>query len=628
MTEERPGEWPEPTDAQLARLQSLTAHLARLLYFFSRLDNPRWLEQLADHGWFDPERVPEPVIEADGTARIETWPLSGYLCRVAGEVPATAAAVVKNLAGTANPLVQRDLVTTLLRLPADVAAGFTDDVTAWIRGPYARSLDERDVAELAVKLLDEGHHEAGQRIASVILTWLTESYWLRDAVALLADPLQRSGVSGVLVLADALDRAIGDDASAEVASFGRASIADHDQNQHFDAADYLIDGLRDSALSYLNRTGNIAVLVALMHRRAVLHTRIAYYVLAAALSGSGDSGTDPAAAARIEALRDHARTLLTDKSAFDNSRTRLEYGILTRTMLAHLQPAEVARLAAWIRQGPPMSDAEVSRMIGSPGAPASAERIAAFRDHWRADRLGVLGPELPQPLRNIASDLAARGVSPPEHPGFSHWMVEAAIESPLSAQELASMDVTDVTALIRAYEPPPRTISRFPEFALAQQVTEDIATRPAEYSLHAPDFARLQPGYVNAFLNGLRQAIEAHGRGRQAGVAALALEVAWDSVLNLAASIVGKPDPGGRNTEQTEDSPRWLHRGVTMLLKAALATPNSGLAARYANDLLALLGRLLESPDPLPADDSPEDALDPADRALNSVRGQAAVGGS
>lgn len=622
MTDERRGGWPKPSDAQIQRLQSLTAHPARLRYFFSRLENPHWLERLADDGWFDLERVPEPITEADGTARIDIWPLSGYLRRVADQVPATAAAVIKSLAGTTNPIVQRDLVSALLRLPAESAAGFTDDVIAWIRGPYARSLDEKDLSELAARLLGEGQQEAGQRLTSVILTWLEESYWLSEAVAMLAGPLQRTGLNGVLVLADALDRAIGDEASAEMTSFGRASIADHDQNQHVDAADDLIDGLRDSAVSYLRRTGDLGVLIALLRRRAVLHTRIAYHVLAVVLSETDASGADPAAALRFAALRDYARTLVMDNTRFANSRTRLEYGTLARAMLPYLEPDDVAELADWIRQGPPIGDAEISQMLGSPAAPAAAEHVARFKDHWRADRIAVLGPYLPEPLRDIASDLAARGVSPPEHPGFSHWMtVEPVVESPMSAQELASMTATDVTELVRAYRPPAHMLLRFPEYALVQQVTEDIAARPAEYSHHASDFADLQPGYVNAFLNGLRQAIEA--RGRSAGGAAPALDLAWEPVLNLAASIAEQPDPGGRNTEQREDSPRWLHRGVAMLLKAALATPGSGLPAQYADTILAIVGRLLESPDPVPDDEAGDDALDPADRALNSVRGQA-----
>jgi len=624
VTNDRLSGWPEPTDAQIQRLQSLTSQPARLRYFFSRLENPRWLERLADDGWFDPERVPEPITEADGTVRIDVWPLSEYLRRVAGEVPVAAAAVVGRLASTANPIVQRDIVAALLRLPVASAADSTDDVIAWIRGPYAQWLDEKDLSGLAAMLLNEGQQEAGRRLASVILTWLEGSYWLREAVAMLADPLQRSGVDGVLVLADALDHVIGDEPITEMASFSRASIADHEQDQHIDAADHLIDGLRDTALAYLRRTGDLAVLTALLRRPAALYARIVYYVTSAALPEIDASRADPVAASRSAALRGYARTLVVDKTAFADSRTRLEYGALVRAMLAHLTRGDVAQLADWLRQGPQMSDTEISQMLGSPGTPAAAEHVAGFKDHWRADRIAVLGPDLPEPLRDIATDLAARRVSPPEHPGFSHWMsMDLGIESPVSAQELASMSVTEITELARAYRPPAHIVFRFPEYALAQQITEDVVARSAEYSRQASRFTDLQPGYVNAFLNGLRQAIETHGRSRPADGAAPPLDLAWEPVLNLAASIADKPDPGGRNAEQQEDSPRWLHRSVAMLLKTALATPGSGLPAQSAGTTLAILRRLLHSPDPVPEDEARDDALDPADRALNSVRGQA-----
>jgi hypothetical protein len=101
------------------------------------------------------------------------------------------------------------------------------------------------------------------------------------------------------------------------------------------------------------------------------------------------------------------------------------------------------------------------------------------------------------------------------------------------------------------------------------------------------------------------------------------LGIAWEPVLTLAASLAGTPDPGGRNAEQQEDSPRWLHRAVAMLLKTALATPVSHLQAEHADAILAIIRTLLDSPDPLPSDEAGDDTLDPADRALNSVRGQA-----
>ena len=428
----------------------------------------------------------------------------------------------------------------------------------------------------------------------------------------------------MLVLADALDRVIGDEHSAEMASFSRASIADHEQDQRIDAADHLIDGLRDGTLAYLRRTGDPAVLTVLLRRRPALYARIVYYVTSAALSQTDASAADPATVSSSSALRGYARTLVMDKAAFADSRTRLEFGALAGTMLAHLTPDDIAQLAHWLKQGPQMPDTEISQMLGSPGTPAAAERVAEFKDHWRADRIAVLGPDLPEPLRDIATDLAARGVSPPENPGFSHWMsMDAGIASPVSAQELASMSVTDVTELVRTYSPPAHMVFRFPEYALVQQVTEDIAARPTDYSRHAAGFTDLRPGYVNAFMNGLRQAIGAHGRSNSPDGAAPALDLAWEPVLNLVASIAEKLDPGGRNAEQREDSPRSLHRGVAMLLKTALAIPDSGLSAEHADTILVILRALLNSPDPVPDDEAGDDALDPADRALNSVRGQA-----
>ena len=84
VTPEGLGGWPVPTDAQIRRLQDLVAHPARLRYFFSRLENPLWLERLADDGWYDPERVPEPIAEADGRAVSTSGPCQSISAAWAG----------------------------------------------------------------------------------------------------------------------------------------------------------------------------------------------------------------------------------------------------------------------------------------------------------------------------------------------------------------------------------------------------------------------------------------------------------------------------------------------------------------------------------------------------------------
>jgi hypothetical protein len=87
------------------------------------------------------------------------------------------------------------------------------------------------------------------------------------------------------------------------------------------------------------------VLAALLRRPGPLYTRIVYYLTAAAISEAEATGADPAAASRAAALRGYARTLVMDKAAFTDSRTRLEYGTLAKAMLAHLAHGETAQLA-------------------------------------------------------------------------------------------------------------------------------------------------------------------------------------------------------------------------------------------------------------------------------------------
>jgi hypothetical protein len=187
------------------------------------------------------------------------------------------------------------------------------------------------------------------------------------------------------------------------------------------------------------------------------------------------------------------------------------------------------------------------------------------------------------------------------------------------------MSVGDVIELARSHRPPADAIFSFAGYALAEQISENILARPQEYSQHASGFASLQPAYTGAFFNGLRQAIEVRSRQAPPDGPSPELKLAWEQVLDLAASVVGIPDPGGANAEQSADSARGQHRSVTELLKKALASPDIDLPVEHAETLLGILCRLLDSPDPSPDDETEDEAahFDPAHRALNSVRGQA-----
>src|SRR6266496_5324546 len=170
--------WPSATPEQLEQAERLVNQPRRLQYFFERLNNPLWLAPLAARGWFDTDRVPEPIVGDDGSVQILDWPPAAYLARVAAAVPETAVSLIDAVGGTTNPLVQRHLVAALLALPPTQAAEFASLAVSWMRGPHAAWLDERDLTSLTAALLRLDDTNTGERLALALLSSIRDEYVL------------------------------------------------------------------------------------------------------------------------------------------------------------------------------------------------------------------------------------------------------------------------------------------------------------------------------------------------------------------------------------------------------------------------------------------------------------------
>ena len=97
--------WTRPTAEEISRITHLTAKPEEQRYFFSRLENPLWIDALRDAGSLEP---PSPT-STDGGERHAPWPVAGYIARVAGSHPdpEIVAQVLRELAETSNVFVQR-----------------------------------------------------------------------------------------------------------------------------------------------------------------------------------------------------------------------------------------------------------------------------------------------------------------------------------------------------------------------------------------------------------------------------------------------------------------------------------------------------------------------------------------
>src|SRR5258708_7482211 len=111
--------WAVPEEAEVARTLSAGGEPALRRLFFNELENPEWLAPLAKRGVFaDPG-----LVESQEGYRAWPWPEGDYLLRVAPERPAEVTALLKEVADSDNPWVQRALVEVAAVLPvADLAA--------------------------------------------------------------------------------------------------------------------------------------------------------------------------------------------------------------------------------------------------------------------------------------------------------------------------------------------------------------------------------------------------------------------------------------------------------------------------------------------------------------------------
>ncbi|WP_410676911.1 hypothetical protein [Amycolatopsis sp. cmx-4-68] len=615
-------EWPVPTPEQLDRFQVLGSHARRLWYFFERLENPLWLKPLAERGWFDVERVPEPLT-TDAGVQLSDWPQALYLARVAGKVPETAARIIDAIAGTTNPLVHRHLVDAVLALPAADAAPFIGSVLAWVRGPRAVWLDPGRLAELTTVFLRSGV-EGAETLALALLDSVEDQYVTADVATALCAPLAETGITGVAVFADALEQHADPERHLDLVNYRRSSIASRGPQAPYDATDPLIDGLRDAALAYTRRTGQPDVIDFLLARPSALYRRIAYYV-AAALCGQSDTdtskeGVDGAEETVAPPIRARAKEMVMDESALRDSATLLEYGNLVSSAVGHLDQIEVETLAAWLRAGPHL-DKDLIRWLTADESQPAEDILAAFADRWREERLALFGPELPGPLQAIRDDLRARGVEQVQHPGISHVTYRwPSAESPLTAAELAGMPVPQVIATLAEQTPSPTRQFDTPEAALANQLAADIRTRPSEYTAHASSFIEVSPLYVAKLIDELQLVV--HAAGKDAPAEGFSLDLAWDELLAACAAIAGRSDAGEPDAQHAPDSPRWLQRRVANLIDTILTLAASVVTPERADTILTAIELLLASPDPTITDEADDEALsDPGVRSINSVRG-------
>jgi hypothetical protein len=606
-------------------------------YLFGHLDKIVWLAPLRERGFFD--NPPGPVV-ADGTVRFPPWPEGRYLARVAASAPEPILDIALHVSETGNVRVHEDLANVALALPPRFSARLVPKATSWLEMLEApsRTVLPDTLGDLLTHLTDGGEIDAALHLARELLALQAEDRSAGDIA--FTDPrprfdvwdyqrILRENLPGLVssagertlsllcnVLEDAARISRGGHNSDEMESrpywdgfyVQRPAIEDHSQNEPYGLIDALITAIRDAA-ERLVAEGEASVrdMVAVLDRRGwQIFDRLALYLL----------WRFPDAAPDLVAER------LTDRRRFGDPGLRHEYALLAQRCFATLSPADKRTILGWIEDGPDPEQLRRDREAFKEEPPTEEEELR-YADRWRRDRLALIGDGLPDDWRLRYEDLV-RKLGEPEHPEFASYtgVVWVGPTSPAASEDLREMGVDELLGFLRFWEASGDSMSPSYE-GLGRELTGVVASEPAPFAASSLGFRGLDPTYVRAFFNGLRDATK---QGRTFG---------WSPVLNLARWVLDQPrEVRGRKPEDEAHVARhdldpdwgWTRKAIADLLSEGFGTENEarvpfGLRLR-AWDVLA---PLTEDEEPTPEYEARYGGsnMDPATLSINTTRGEA-----
>lgn len=622
--------WMKPTDAQVDQMIALANEPEQLKRFFDRLQNPMWLVPLDKRGLFD--SPPEPISHGwEGTGSSPIWPQSGYLARMAPEIPDQVFPIVRRLIGTQNLSLRADLVDAAIGLPASAAARMVPSIVKWLNDaahPGMRMDIARRLGMLVVSLGRQGETEPAIRLCKALLAverptspdhasrgrvrlrpeaearidrWAYRSILREDVPELALEAARETLLAVVGCLRAALRIRRGEGLAKEASDYSsiwRPAIEPHAQNDpnDRDIANLLISGLRD-LVDHLVGSGTMAledVISILSQQDRPVFQRIALYALRR-------HGTH---------ARGSVTRWLTDRTLFDEPEVHHEYTTLEADFFASLPQDARATILGWIAAGPDREEL-AARIEHLHGRAPTQQDIAHRVRVWQWQHLAQIAASLPDTWTQHYRELVGE-FGEPDHPEFlSYTRVEMGEKTPVTAEELRALAVPAIVDVIRSWRATQDPFGPTVE-GLAHTLGQIASEEPARFSRDAEHFIGLGPPYIRHVVHGFLNAVN---QGKP---------LDWRPVLFLCKWAADQPRelPGGEGTTGYMDPDwGWVRGAIGHLLYAALEAEE----AEIPFDLRQLTWEviLLLTGDPDPEDRNYAGPDDVHTASLNTIRGQA-----
>lgn len=572
-------------------------------FFYSRLENPKWVAPLAARGAF--ADIPASTVDETGGPQFEAWPQGEYLARMAGLVPNDVAAVLAHdqFKDTDNPIVQRAVVAAASGMPADQAQRLVNAICLYLSGTYRVYLDPEPLVAIIVLLAHAGQRKPAKKLAQAIyrpggrdgiaegagLDPYRYAHTLPQVVsALKSDPKTLNMVavwldlwteSGVLV--------------PSIRSMWRSAV-EAGQPDAYDRMTYqvghaLVDAVRDLAHGNIDVGMPLTEILAVFeHGQDSIFERLALDALCHAaareLATVRDSSepTIGGPAGTVEL----ALEKLTDPDLLGGE-FRPEYVRLARTVLSQLTEAQLELWEQLIAHPPHLTPERVARRLGASESEITAEQVATHIGRWERDLLAEIGRDaLPQRLADRLDELTGSHGLPPEAAQASARDFPFVMDiSPRSDAELAALSPEELVAFVSSWEPAPATSFSAPSTeGLTRAIGRVIAANPAPYAQQADVFASFGPGYVGAVMDGLREAI---GQQRI---------FPWAQVLELIAACATRHDQ--QQDEDADETWRFTLQRAADLVRLGLNPQPGAIGPELFGTAWAALEPITKSPYP------------------------------
>ncbi|MEU9282546.1 hypothetical protein AB0D87_48340 [Streptomyces sp. NPDC048342] len=579
-------EWPTVADARQVR-QNLPQDPVTQFRFFGGI-GPQWLEPLVLAGFFSAPLPPQPYGD-EGLMRLDVWPESAYLARIAADKPEAAVTAAVSIPRATNARVNDDIVSVGLGVPAEYGRQLVDRVVADI-GTGVGVTDPLAVGKLATRLADAGYSREALDLLGALLEKVPsgggaaamQSWYYAE---LLRGPVPAMvatvGTELLGVLRDRLRQIVTEDDEAigrwtRWSTVWRPSIAGTSEQENHDPADALVSAIRDIAIALVDHdpANSGAVLEALDAGDSVIFQRIALHVLAE----------------RGHQARDLVAARLLNPDLLRNREVEAEYSALAQRRADLLTGPELRRLLMLIDEGPDL-DNQIATHTRNTGGPPSQSDRDGWRGRWQRDRLAVLREVLPVRWALRYETLVAQFGEPTlPRPQDRVWRYSFAPPAPVTAGDLAARPTRDLVEYVRTWQPPADGPVRWSGESLDEPLRTAIEQDASRRSTDAEAFVGLPAHYVTAVLRGLENA------------ACQRMDLDWRGIVPLllwadeqAVAELDEPIAGPRKWKEARKSVmRLVHFGMT--------SPTDPL--RDVQDTAwTLIQHAVADPDPTPADE-------------------------